>query len=103
MIFLERVGYFECGDEGSVFAFGWSALGGAEVVVRVDGGKAEVRCGDEGVKREIGRFFEGAESDERALYEMFVHLLKDDMDELEDLEGRITDAEDAALQSSRRV
>ena len=62
-----------------------------------------VFCRDAEVLAQVRDRFPRGQSNERALYGLFVEMLRDDMEGLDALEKRVTDAEDAALQSPHSV
>ena len=103
-----RLGYFEGFENHSLMAFAWNDPRGrrgreAEVVVYLSRGDLRVFCRSETVRAEIRDRLPRGQSNERALYGLFVEMLRDDMEGLDELEKRITDAEDAALKSSHSV
>lgn len=104
----DRPAYFEGFEKYSLMAFMWDErrTGGgrdAEVLIYLDAENLYVFCRDDEIGRRVRECLPEEPSNERALYEMFVSMLRDDMDHLEALEGEITDVEDEALESSRRV
>ena len=103
-----KLGYFESFEHHSLMAFAWDDPRGkrgkgAEVVVCLGREDLAVFCRDSEVARLVRDRMPRGQSNERALYGLFVEMLRDDMEGLDELEKHITDAEDAALKSSHSV
>ncbi len=97
---------FESFESFDIIAFDWFDTGGienvtAKILIYIDENDLFVFCENETAQRNADAAFKVAAANERALYDFFVRLLKNDMDNLEALETRISDTEDAVITGRR--
>lgn len=103
-----QVNKFECFQQLNLISFDWYEIRAiqqkpAQVLIFFTGEHLFFFCGEERTLEKVRRLV-GDEpvSNERALFNFFVRLLKDDLEFLEGLEETITETEDALLSSSSR-
>lgn len=103
-----QVNKFECFDGFDLMAFRWydvHQISDRPVPVTIFFSREDLifLCGGEECRERVKAMADGANSDSvRALYAFFSALIRDDIDRLEELEERITDAEDELITAPRR-
>lgn len=97
---------FESFEHFSLMAFNWydvttNETGIEPVTIYIDSENLLVICREARACRRFAELLQNGQSNERALYLMFVSLLSTDMERLDKYENEITNAEEAALHGSR--
>ena len=98
---------FEGMAEYDLLAFDWYDVSYAgtdtsRILIYLDREDLFFFCEDKKAYEKVRALLPEGEGNERTLYRFFLGLLQEDLAHLEQYEGEITDAEDAALKSSRR-
>ena len=98
---------FEGMAEYDLLAFDWYDVSYAgtdtsRILIYLDREDLLFFCEDKKAYEKVRALLPEGEGNERMLYRFFLGLLQEDLTHLEQYEGEITDAEDAALKSSRR-